>query len=84
MHDSCQQRTQTAVEPNLFKTQYGFRPTRCTAHATHIIRRLQDKAEASGNQNCVWLPLTGKTFDELQHVTLLLALNVAYATKYRT
>ena len=42
------QRMQRAVESNLCKTQYGFRPQKSTSHAIYIIRRIQDYAEMKG------------------------------------
>ena len=38
-------RVQKAVEFKVSPTQYGFRPNRSTAHATYLIRRLQDWSE---------------------------------------
>jgi len=41
-------RIQTDVEDIISKAQYGFRPAKSTAHAIHIIRRIQDYAEKLG------------------------------------
>ncbi len=39
-------RMQNSVEHLLTRTQYGFRPSKCTSHAIYLIRRLQDFAES--------------------------------------
>ena len=43
-------RIQKAVELKVSPTQYGFRPSRSSAHATYLIRRLQDWSEQKNAQ----------------------------------
>ena len=47
-------RVQKAVEFKVSPTQYGFRPNRSTAHATYLIRRLQDWSEQK-THSFIWL-----------------------------
>ena len=44
-----QKRLATALDDRIWDTQYGFRAKRSTSQPIHIIRRLQDYAEASGD-----------------------------------
>ena len=46
-------RIQQAVDPKLTNTQYGFRPKRSTAHATFVVRRLQDWSEQKSILICL-------------------------------
>lgn len=63
-------RMQKAVEHKISMTQYGFRPKRSTAHATYILRRLQDWAEQKGTEFYLALIDWEKAFDKVQHTKL--------------
>ena len=68
------QRMQRAVECNLCKTQYGFRPQKSTSHAIYIIRRIQDYAEMKGAKLSMAMLDWEKAFDKIQHDKLILTL----------
>ena len=68
------QRVQNAIELHLSNTQYGFRPQRSTSHAIHVIRRIQDFAEAKGSRLSLALLDWEKAFDKVQHDKLIMAL----------
>ena len=60
-------RMQQAVDPKLTNTQYGFRPKRSTAHATCVVRRLQDWSEQKSTDLFITLLDWEKAFDKVQH-----------------
>ena len=67
-------RLQQTLEENLCPTQYGFRPSRSTAHAIYLTRRLQDISEQQGSNLVITLLDWEKAFDRLQHDKLSIAL----------
>lgn len=67
-------RIQKAVDPKLASTQFGFRPKRSTAHATFIVRRLQDWSEQKGTDLFITLLDWEKAFDKVQHDKLFDAM----------
>ena len=60
-------RLQAAIESQLSKTQYGFRPSRSTSHALYLIRRVQDYAEAKGTKLSMAMLDWEKAFDKILH-----------------
>ena len=61
-------RIQREVEDLVSKAQYGFRPSKSTAHAIYIIRRIQDYAEKTGGALYMTLLDWEKAFDKVnQH-----------------
>ena len=64
-------RIQRAVECKVTSTQYGFRPNRSTAHATYLIRRLQDWSEQKNASFYLALIDWEKAFDKVQHSKLV-------------
>ena len=67
-------RMQKAVEDELTKTQYGFRPGKSTSHAIYVARRIQDYAESKGTRLSLALLDWEKAFDKIQHDKSILAL----------
>ena len=67
-------RVQQAVEFKVSPTQYGFRPNKSTAHATFLIRRLQDWAEQKHAQFYLALIDWEKAFDKVLHDKLFASL----------
>ena len=67
-------RVHKAVEFTVSPTQYGFRPNRSTAHATYLIRRLQDWSEQKNAQFYLALIDWEKAFDKVQHDKLFASM----------
>ena len=62
------------LTPRLRETQYGFRATRSTSQPIHIIRRLIERAEATGQSRYTILLDWEKAFDKIHPEALLTAL----------
>ena len=67
-------RLQAALDDRLRETQYGFRATRSTSQPIHIIRRLIERAEATGQSLYTILLDWEKAFDKIHPEALLTAL----------
>ena len=67
-------RIQKAVEFKVSPTQYGFRPNRSSAHATYLIRRLQDWSEQKNAQFYLALTDWEKAFDKVQRSKLFASM----------
>ena len=68
-------RLQNALDDKLRETQYGFRATRSTSQPVHIIRRIIERAEATGQSLYTILLDWSKAFDKIHPDALLTALD---------
>ena len=67
-------RIQKAVDPLLSDTQYGFRPKRSTVQPIHILRQLQEAADAEKDSLHLLFLDWEKAFDSLPHQKLIESL----------
>ena len=68
-------RLQAAIDDRLRDTQFGFRAARSTSQPVHIIRRLIERAEATGQSLYTILLDWEKAFDKIHPQALLTALD---------
>ncbi|CAE7032094.1 pol [Symbiodinium natans] len=68
-------RLQAALDDRLRETQYGFRATRSTSQPIHIVRRLIERAEATGQTLYTIFLDWEKAFDKIHPDALLTALS---------
>lgn len=64
----------TGLEAKLWAMQYGFRHGRSTGDAIHIVRRIQDYLESSGEPGMLCLLDWEKAFDSLKPEALTASL----------
>ena len=62
------------IDEEIQNTQYGFRKSRSTAQAIHIIRRIQEYAEKGKNRSFVVLLDWEKAFDKADQSMLMESL----------
>ena len=67
-------RIATIIDGFITKTQYGFRKSRSTAQAIHVVRRIADYAEMGGTDMNMLLLDLEKAFDRVFHQKLLESL----------
>ena len=66
-----------AIDPHLTTTQFGFRKSRSTHHAIHIVRRIIEAGESTTNKLIMVLLDWEKAFDRLRRVPMEDALRRA-------
>ena len=64
-------RLQSEVDRFIAPTQYGFRPSRSTVRPIHILRRLQETADASGDTLHLLFLDWEKAFDSIPHQKII-------------
>ena len=62
------------IDDFITKTQYGFRQSRSTARAIHVVRRIADFAEIGGSDINMLLLDWEKEFDRVCHQKLFESL----------
>ena len=67
-------RISAIIDPDLIRTQYGFRTDKSTADALHCIRRIMDIGESTGRTVLLLLLDWEKAFDKVSHEGLFLAM----------
>ena len=70
-----QKRLAKALDERIWYTQYGFRARKSTSQPIHIIRRLQDYAEASGDPLILLFLDWEKAFDKIDQEILIQAID---------
>ena len=74
-------RTESEVEENIIKTQFGFRTGQSTKYPLFIVRRIQDRAEASGEDLTMIFIVWEKAFDRVKQDKLIEAMAEAGVSK---
>ena len=70
-----QKRLSKALDERIWYTQYGFRAKKSTSQPIHIIRRLQDYAEASGDPLILLFLDWEEAFDKIDQEILIQAID---------